>query len=173
MICIDFSTLNWNLISSISSFVGAIASVISVFLVVGIFMRWKEQKRIEVVALEARSVVEKVVVLRESVMAARAEKMTAIENVKFIEDVRLRYEQIERSLKLINLVEKDLEYKTYITSITKLIEKWQRNNKEEQDEYLDFCEKTNDLCDSLTPLKLFMNINQPIKNTKAKYRRIF
>lgn len=172
MICIDFSTWNWNLIASISSFVGAMASVISVCLVVGIFRQWKEQKRIEAVALEASSVVEKVVVLRENVMAARAEKMTAIENVKFIEDVRLRYEQIERALKLINLVEKDLEYKTYITSITKLIEKWQRN-KEEQDEYLDFCEKTNDLCDSLTLLKLFMNINQPLKNTKAKYRRIF
>lgn len=142
------------------------------FLVVAIFKQWKEQKRIEAVALEASSVVEKVVVLKENVIAARAEKMTATENVKFIEDVRLRYEQIERALKLINLVEKDLEYKTYITSITKLIENWQRN-KEEQDEYLDFCEKTNDLCDSLTLLKLFMNINQPLKNTKDKYRRIF
>lgn len=153
MMCIDFSAWNWNLIAGISSFVGAIASVVSISLVIYIFSKWRDQKQEEVVALEASNVVEKLRALKEDVMAARTE--SGIDYL-FIEKVRLQYESIEHSLKLINIIEKDLEYKTYIISITKLIEKWQRN-KEEQDEYLDFFRKTENLCTFLNPLKLFMN----------------
>lgn len=169
MICIDFSAWDWDVITNISSLVGATASVMSIILVICIFRKWKSQKQKEVVALEASNTVEKIRALKEDVMAARTGSGI---NLDFIEDVRQQYESIEYSLELINIIEKELEYETYINSITKLIEKWQWN-KEEQDEYLDFCTKTDNLCKSLNPLKLFMNINQPVENRTIKYRRIF
>lgn len=169
MICIDFSAWNWDVIANISSLVGATASVMSVILVICIFRKWKSQKQKEVVALEASHTVEKIRALKEDVMAART--WSGI-NHDFIEDVRQQYESIQDSLVVINIIEKELEYETYINSITKLIEKWQCN-KEEQDEYLDFCATTNNLCKTLNPLKLFMNINQPVENHTIKYRRIF
>lgn len=166
MICIDFSTWDWG---TIASLVGATASVISVILVIYIFGKWKSQKQKEVVAIEAGILIEKIKTLQEQVIAATMESGI---NPNFVNKVRLQMDLIEDSLILISVVVKDLKYKAYIQSILQLSQKWSLS-QENQDEYLSFLEETKILCKSLNPLRLFMDINQPIERSRIKYRNIF
>lgn len=166
MICIDFSTWDWG---TIASLIGATASVISVILVIYIFGKWKGQKQQEVVAIEAGTLIEKIETLQEQVMRATTESGI---NPNFVYDVMLQMDRIEDSLILISVVAKDLKYEAYIHSILQLSKKWSLN-QENQDEYSNFLEESKILCKSLKPLKLFMDINQPIERSRIKYRNIF
>lgn len=166
MICIDFSTWNWGIIASL---IGATASVISVILVIYIFGKWKSQKQQEVVAIVAGTLIEKIKTLEEQVTTATMESGI---NPDFVNDVRLQMDMIEDSLILISVVAKDLKYEAYIHSILHLSKKWSLS-QENQNEYLSFLKETKDLCKSLNPLRLFMDIDQPIERSRIKYRNIF
>lgn len=168
MICIDFSMSG---LSNIVSFLGSIATILGVYVAWHIYKGWDKQKQREVIATDGGIVIREILSLREEIMRFRSVNPR---DQSFIDYMETKRDFIEDLLKTIAMVDESVIYKPYILSMQKLINRLRDSSYPDDSAcLLAFGKETNVLASKLVNLKLFMSFNQPVINTKTKYRNIF
>lgn len=117
--------MNWDL-SNILSFIGIIASIANIIVVIYIYRKWGTQKQREVIANDAGILMKEIESLGNDILDSCDKD--SIDKF-FIRQISKRKESINDSLKMIKAIDKNLAYDNYIKSIEDLINELQNNSK--------------------------------------------
>lgn len=117
--------ISWDLSNTLSA-VGILVSLLNMFVVIFIYLRWNSQKQKEVIAHEAGILVKEMESLRNDIISNYFKHLI---NDSFIDGITIRKNAMTVSLGVINAIDGSLVYKEYLDSIDNIICSLRENPK--------------------------------------------